>query len=55
MANLVAEEMQNRGVNFIYQAKPKRITKQKDGRLLVDWVDKVRANLRKFILKEKNK
>ncbi|CAL1683937.1 unnamed protein product [Lasius platythorax] len=40
MANLVAEEMEQRGVHFIYQAKPKKITKQEDGRLLVDWVDK---------------
>ncbi|XP_012235732.1 thioredoxin reductase 2, mitochondrial isoform X1 [Linepithema humile] len=40
MANLVAEEMEQRGVHFIYQAKPKKITKQEDGRLLVHWVDK---------------
>ncbi|KAK2576251.1 hypothetical protein KPH14_005617 [Odynerus spinipes] len=40
MANMVAEEMQNRGVHFIYQAKPKKLEKQSDGRLLVDWVDK---------------
>ncbi|KAL6430935.1 hypothetical protein ACFW04_007016 [Cataglyphis niger] len=40
MANLVAEEMEHRGVHFIYQAKPKKIAKQEDGRLLVDWVDK---------------
>lgn len=46
MANIVAEEMEHRGVHFIYQAKPKKISKQEDGRLLVDWVDKViiRAN-----------
>lgn len=41
MANLVAEEMEQRGVHFIYQAKPKKVAKQEDGRLLVDWVDKV--------------
>ncbi|XP_014483071.1 PREDICTED: thioredoxin reductase 1, mitochondrial isoform X2 [Dinoponera quadriceps] len=40
MANIVAEEMEQRGVHFIYQAKPKKISKQNDGRLLVDWVDK---------------
>ncbi|XP_011258105.1 thioredoxin reductase 2, mitochondrial isoform X1 [Camponotus floridanus] len=40
MANLVAEEMEQRGVHFIYQAKPKKVAKQEDGRLLVDWVDK---------------
>jgi len=41
MANLVAEEMEQRGVHFIYQAKPKKVAKQEDGRLLIDWVDKV--------------
>ncbi|XP_032685323.1 thioredoxin reductase 1, mitochondrial isoform X2 [Odontomachus brunneus] len=40
MANIVAEEMEHRGVHFIYQAKPKKISKQDDGRLLVDWIDK---------------
>lgn len=40
MANIVTEEMQNRGVNFVFQAKPKKIEKQGDGKLLVDWVDK---------------
>ncbi|XP_015115043.1 thioredoxin reductase 1, mitochondrial isoform X2 [Diachasma alloeum] len=40
MANLVAEEMEQRGVHFIHQAKPKAIEKQEDGRLLVHWVDK---------------
>ncbi|XP_077268268.1 thioredoxin reductase 1 isoform X2 [Temnothorax americanus] len=40
MAEHVAEEMQQRGVNFIYEAKVKKIAKQEDGRLLVDWVDK---------------
>ena len=45
MANLVAEEMQQRGVNFIYEAKTKAIEKQEDGRLLVHWVDKVSINL----------
>ncbi|XP_043498283.1 thioredoxin reductase 2, mitochondrial isoform X1 [Polistes fuscatus] len=40
MANMVAEELESRGVHFVYQAKPKKIEKQADGRLLVDWVDK---------------
>lgn len=40
MANLVAEEMEQRGVNFIYQAKPKAVKKQDDGRLMVHWVDR---------------
>ncbi|XP_066594519.1 thioredoxin reductase 2, mitochondrial isoform X2 [Prorops nasuta] len=40
MADIVAEEMQQRGVKFIYRAKPKQIVKQEDGQLLVDWVDK---------------
>ncbi|KAK0160633.1 hypothetical protein PV328_008021 [Microctonus aethiopoides] len=40
MANLVAEEMEQRGVHFIYQAKPKAVKKQDDGRLMVHWVDK---------------
>lgn len=41
MANLVAEEMERRGVHFIYQAKPSKVEKQSDGRRLVHWVDKV--------------
>lgn len=41
MANTVAEEMEKRGVHFIYEAKPSKIEKQSDGRLLVHWVDKV--------------
>ena len=41
MANIVAEEMAERGVQFIYEAKPKAIKKMDDGRLLVHWVDKV--------------
>ncbi|XP_034946272.1 thioredoxin reductase 1, mitochondrial isoform X2 [Chelonus insularis] len=40
MANLIAEEMEQRGVHFIYQAKPKKIEKQEDGRLLVHYIDK---------------
>ncbi|XP_048508026.1 thioredoxin reductase 2, mitochondrial isoform X1 [Athalia rosae] len=40
MANIVAEEMEQRGVHFVYQAKPKAIEKQDDGRLLVHWVDR---------------
>ncbi|XP_011311994.1 thioredoxin reductase 1, mitochondrial isoform X2 [Fopius arisanus] len=40
MANLVAEEMEQRGVHFVHQAKPKALEKQEDGRLLVHWVDK---------------
>lgn len=42
MANTVAEEMENRGVHFIYQAKPKALLKQDDGTILVHWVDKVK-------------
>ncbi|XP_012277878.1 thioredoxin reductase 1, mitochondrial isoform X2 [Orussus abietinus] len=40
MANIVATEMEDRGVHFIYQAKPKAIIKQDDGRLLVHYIDK---------------
>ncbi|XP_046484352.1 thioredoxin reductase 1 isoform X1 [Neodiprion pinetum] len=40
MANMVADEMQDRGVRFIYKAKLKAIEKQDDGRLLVHWVDR---------------
>ncbi|XP_076244467.1 thioredoxin reductase 1 isoform X1 [Calliopsis andreniformis] len=40
IANMVAEEMATRGVHFIYQAKPSKIEKQSDDRLLVHWVDK---------------
>lgn len=40
MAQIVAEAMETRGVHFIHQAKPKKLEKQADGRLLVDWVDK---------------
>ena len=40
MANIVAEEMKNQGVQFIYQAKPKAIEKQ-NGQFLVLWEDKV--------------
>ncbi|KAK9303370.1 hypothetical protein QLX08_004955 [Tetragonisca angustula] len=42
MANTIAQEMERRGVHFIYQAKPSKIEKQADGRLLVHWVDKER-------------
>lgn len=45
MANIVAEEMEQRGVHFVYQAKPKAIEKQDDGRLLVHWVDKVGSEI----------
>lgn len=41
MAEHVADEMQQRGVNFIYEAKLKKVEKQEDGRLLAYWVDKV--------------
>lgn len=41
IVNMVAEEMKNRGVHFIHQAKPKKIDKQANGRLLVHWVDNV--------------
>nr|XP_034188785.1 thioredoxin reductase 1, mitochondrial isoform X2 [Osmia lignaria] len=40
MANMIAGEMERRGAHFIYQAKPQKIEKQSDGRLLVHWVDK---------------
>lgn len=40
MANIVAEEMQQKGVKFVYEAKPSAVSKQEDGRLLVHWIDK---------------
>ncbi|CAK9820445.1 Thioredoxin reductase 1, mitochondrial [Anthophora plagiata] len=40
MATTVAQEMENRGVHFIYQAKPSKIEKQSNGQLLVHWIDK---------------
>ncbi|XP_070510674.1 thioredoxin reductase 1 isoform X1 [Cardiocondyla obscurior] len=40
MSEHIAEEMQQRGVRFVYEAKVKKIVKQEDGRLLTDWVDK---------------
>ncbi|XP_018370643.1 PREDICTED: thioredoxin reductase 2, mitochondrial isoform X2 [Trachymyrmex cornetzi] len=40
MATHVAEEMEQRGVKFNYEAKLKKVSKQEDGRLLVDWIDK---------------
>ncbi|XP_011168538.1 thioredoxin reductase 1, mitochondrial isoform X3 [Solenopsis invicta] len=40
MAQHITEEMQQRGVNFIYEAKLKKVSKREDGRLLTDWVDK---------------
>lgn len=52
MANLVADEMKQRGVHFIHQAKPKKITKQEDGRLLVHWVDKVSVSKFTHLSKE---
>ncbi|PBC30714.1 thioredoxin reductase 1, mitochondrial isoform X2 [Apis cerana] len=42
MASTVAQEMERRGIHFIYEAKPSKIEKQTDGRLLVHWVDKDR-------------
>lgn len=42
MAQMIAAEMERRGAHFVYQAKPQKIEKQNDGRLLVHWVDKVR-------------
>lgn len=51
MANIVAEEMEQRGVHFVYQAKPKKISKQDDNRLLVDWVDKVHMRVYNYIRK----
>lgn len=41
MANTIAEEIEHRGVHLIWQAKPKALAKQDDGRILVQWVDKV--------------
>jgi len=41
MANIITEEMENRGVHFIHEGKPKKVSKQEDGRLLIDWIDKV--------------
>ncbi|XP_018311684.1 thioredoxin reductase 1 isoform X2 [Mycetomoellerius zeteki] len=40
MATHIADEMQQRGVKFNYQAKLKKVSKQEDGRLLADWIDK---------------
>ncbi|OXU22202.1 hypothetical protein TSAR_009950 [Trichomalopsis sarcophagae] len=40
MANIIAEEMETRGVDFIYHAKPTALEKQADGSILVHWVDK---------------
>ncbi|XP_014233941.1 thioredoxin reductase 2, mitochondrial-like isoform X1 [Trichogramma pretiosum] len=40
MVKIVVDEMVNQGVNFIHEAKPKSITKQEDGSLLVHYVDK---------------
>lgn len=51
MANIIAEEMEQRGVHFIHQAKPKAIEKQDDGRLLVHWVDRVRFHLFFYLLR----
>lgn len=39
MAEIVAEEMLERGVHFVREAKPKALEKQEDGSLLVLWVD----------------
>jgi thioredoxin reductase (NADPH) len=41
MANIITEEMENRGIRFIHEGKPKKVSKQEDGRLLIDWIDKV--------------
>ncbi|XP_018341060.1 PREDICTED: thioredoxin reductase 1, mitochondrial isoform X4 [Trachymyrmex septentrionalis] len=40
MATHIVEEMQQRGVKFNYQTKVKKVSKQEDGRLVVDWIDK---------------
>lgn len=41
MAEHVTEEMQQRGVNFIFKGEVTKVAKQEDGRLLIDWADKV--------------
>lgn len=53
MASTVAQEMERRGVHFIYEAKPSKIEKQADGRLLVHWVDKVCVDNISYNLKKK--
>lgn len=53
MANTVAQEMERRGIHFIYEAKPSKIEKQTDGRLLVHWVDKVCIDNISYNLKKK--
>lgn len=53
MANTVAQEMERRGIHFIYEAKPSKIEKQTDGRLLVHWVDKVCVDNISYNLKKK--
>ncbi|XP_012063791.1 PREDICTED: thioredoxin reductase 2, mitochondrial isoform X1 [Atta cephalotes] len=40
MATHIVEEMQQRGVKFNYESKLKKVSKQEDDRLLVDWIDK---------------
>lgn len=40
MANIIASEMERRGVNFVYGARLKKVEKQSDDRLLAYWVDK---------------
>ncbi|KYN01382.1 PREDICTED: thioredoxin reductase 1, mitochondrial isoform X2 [Cyphomyrmex costatus] len=40
MANHIADEMEQRGVKFNYEAKLKKVSKREDGRLLADWIDK---------------
>lgn len=41
MAETVAKEMEFRGVNFIYEAKPTALEKQNSGQILVHWIDNV--------------
>lgn len=41
MAEHIVEEMKQRGVHFIREAKLKKIAKQEDGRILADWVNNV--------------
>ena len=41
MANIVVEEIQDRGVKFIYQAEPQVLCKLRNGQILVFWMDKV--------------
>uniref|UniRef100_T1GKJ8 FAD/NAD(P)-binding domain-containing protein n=1 Tax=Megaselia scalaris TaxID=36166 RepID=T1GKJ8_MEGSC len=39
MANIVADAMVERGINFLHKCIPKSVEKQADGKLLVKWVN----------------